>query len=480
MTGEKYKYILAFCDWVVLNIAFSLALLVHSRGAIILFSPVFPYVPSELLFFTGYALLGLIVFQYNTLYNINVFLTFADQLLRLFESILYIVLGFAVLSFFAKSPIIVNSRLTLVLFIPIAMALLITERFVIFGSIFKFLAKMNLYQRRALIIGSGRLGKMLAANLTINEGYGIKIVGFLDDEMKSGLPVFRGLKALGAVGDVGTIAEQFSVDQIIICVEGVSSEKLLEILELCIDTPAQVKIASPLYDIIETFRFTERYGEIPVVGLSQPEGRSGRHLIKRIFDVVFAAIGILVLSPVFALIAVFVMIDSAGPIMYRQIRVGKNGRQFSFYKFRSMLVGSDLDETRKEKVAKLIRGEISAAESGTKIVDESKITRVGKFIRRTSLDELPQLFNVLRGDMSLVGPRPCLPYEWEHYEEWQKKRLACMPGCTGVWQVSGRNAIGFNDMVILDFYYIQNASLFLDLQLILKTIPVMILGKGGK
>jgi lipopolysaccharide/colanic/teichoic acid biosynthesis glycosyltransferase len=130
-------------------------------------------------------------------------------------------------------------------------------------------------------------------------------------------------------------------------------------------------------------------------------------------------------------------------------------------------------------MAALIRNK-KPSEGSTKIVNESRVTSVGRFLRKTSLDELPQLFNVLKGDMSLVGPRPCLPYEWDHYEEWHKRRLSVIPGCTGVWQVSGRSAVGFDDMVILDLYYIQNTSLFLDLQLIFKTIPVMVFGRGGK
>ncbi|MBS4027500.1 MAG: sugar transferase, partial [Ignavibacteriales bacterium] len=158
--------------------------------------------------------------------------------------------------------------------------------------------------------------------------------------------------------------------------------------------------------------------------------------------------------------------------------IGKNGEPFTFYKFRSMVVGTDSDESRKHKVVQFIRSE-STTDGHTKIVDKSKITRVGQFIRKSSIDELPQLLNVLKGDMSLVGPRPCLPYEWEHYEEWHKKRLSVLPGCTGVWQVSGRSAVGFDDMVILDFYYIQNISPLLDVQLILRTFPVMLFGRGA-
>jgi undecaprenyl-phosphate galactose phosphotransferase len=375
---------------------------------------------------------------------------------------------------------VVNSRLVLLLFFPIALGFLVLERFVVLRGILKFLAKHEIYQRRLIILGAGRVGRLLAANLSLDNPYGIKILGYLDDTIPQGTPIFRGLRVLGKIADLTRIASELKADEIVLSVENVNSEELFQLLELSTQTGATVKIASPLYDIIESFRFTERYGEIPVVGLSQRINGTLAGFSKRLFDFVLAGVGIVVLSPVFLAIAAAIKLDSRGSVFYRQTRVGKNGKVFDFYKFRSMLVGSDQDETRKHKVARLIRGEVADGITDTKIVDESKITRVGKFIRKTSLDELPQLMNVLIGDMSLVGPRPCLPYEWEHYEEWQKKRLSAMPGCTGVWQVSGRNTISFDDMVIMDFYYIQNSSLLLDLQLILKTIPVMVFGRGGK
>jgi undecaprenyl-phosphate galactose phosphotransferase len=147
-----------------------------------------------------------------------------------------------------------------------------------------------------------------------------------------------------------------------------------------------------------------------------------------------------------------------------------------------MVGGGTSDTGREEKYAQLIRGDWAggSTQTPTKIVDESRVTKIGSILRRSSLDELPQLYNVLRGDMSLVGPRPCLPYEWKHYEDWHKKRLKVMPGCTGMWQVLGRSQVGFQDMFILDLFYSQNASFHLDLWLLLKTIPVMVFGKGGK
>jgi undecaprenyl-phosphate galactose phosphotransferase len=145
-----------------------------------------------------------------------------------------------------------------------------------------------------------------------------------------------------------------------------------------------------------------------------------------------------------------------------------------------MTVSGDSDKMREEKLRAFIREGKTDAEGTTKIVDEKRVTSVGRFIRRTSLDELPQLFNVIKGDMSLVGPSPCLPYEWNNYSEWHKKRLSVTPGCTGVWQVLGRSRVSFRDMVLLDLYYVHNRSFTLDIWLLLKTVPVMLFGTGGR
>jgi undecaprenyl-phosphate galactose phosphotransferase len=180
------------------------------------------------------------------------------------------------------------------------------------------------------------------------------------------------------------------------------------------------------------------------------------------------------------MIAGLIKLESKGPVLYKQTRIGKNGKPFTFYKYRSMYIGSDKDEFRPEKLKRFIKDGDNGNGSSTKIVQESNITLIGRFIRKSSIDELPQLINVLKGDMSLVGPRPCLPYEWDFYHDWHKKRLSITPGCTGIWQVSARSEVGFRDMVLLDLYYIYNRSLHLDLWVILKTIPVMLFGTGGK
>jgi exopolysaccharide biosynthesis polyprenyl glycosylphosphotransferase len=275
----------------------------------------------------------------------------------------------------------------------------------------------------------------------------------------------------------------FEVHEIVICLENVNHDQLIAAMEAATSTDAVVKISSPLYDVVPSRLFIEKYGNVPVVGVSHFSPSPVLEMYKRVLDAVVVSVGLIFLLPLLAAIAVAIKMDSRGPVFFAQVRIGKNGRPFRFYKFRSMRVGSDQDKEREQNAVEFVRkkGRVAPGEgASTKIVNESRVTRVGAFLRKTSLDELPQLFNVLKGDMSLVGPRPCLPYEWDHYEEWHKRRLSVIPGCTGMWQVAGRSAVGFEDMVILDLYYIQNASVFLDFSLLLKTLPIMLFGTGAK
>ena len=207
-------------------------------------------------------------------------------------------------------------------------------------------------------------------------------------------------------------------------------------------------------------------------------------LSKRLMDVVVAAILLALLSPVMLIVWLCVRLDSPGPVLFRQTRVGKNGEHFTFYKFRSMRHNAD-PEIHKRYVEALIKSQ-APAEGSTpnqtmyKLVNDPRITRIGHFLRKTSLDELPQLFNVLRGDMSLVGPRPSIPYEVQAYQEWHRKRLAALPGITGWWQVNGRSLIPFDEMVQMDIDYISQQSILFDLQILFLTIPVVLFGRGAK
>jgi exopolysaccharide biosynthesis polyprenyl glycosylphosphotransferase len=289
---------------------------------------------------------------------------------------------------------------------------------------------------------------------------------------------------VGRISELTSLIASLLVDEVIICLDNVDHTRLMEVLDTATQSGASVKISSPLYEVIPSRVFMEQYGDVPVVGIVQTQPSALKEKYKRVFDVVVTFLGLLLLAPVFLVVAALIKLDSPGPVFFRQTRIGRDGKPFPFYKFRSMVVGSDNDTQRRQFATEFVKGKYNGngnnGNGSTKIVNEAKVTRVGKWLRKTSLDELPQLLNVLRGEMSLVGPRPCLPYEWEHYQEWHKKRLSVTPGCTGMWQVSGRSIVDFEDMVVLDLYYIQNSSLLMDLRLLIKTVPIMLLGTGAK
>jgi len=241
-----------------------------------------------------------------------------------------------------------------------------------------------------------------------------------------------------------------------------------------------VRVNSELFKTISENLIVEKYGEVSLIN-SSPQVKSELTIyFKTIFDKIIALLGLILSLPFFIVIAIIIKLTSKGPVFYKQKRIGKDGKEFNFLKFRSMTVVDGEDEERKKKMLKFMKEDQTEGNGDTKVINEQRVTRIGKFLRKYSLDELPQLINVLKGEMSLVGPRPCLPYEFEHYEEWQKERVKVLPGCTGVWQVYGRSKVNFKDSVVMDLYYIHNMSPWLDLQLIIKTIPVLLFGKGGK
>lgn len=211
-------------------------------------------------------------------------------------------------------------------------------------------------------------------------------------------------------------------------------------------------------------------------------GNQGR--LKRLLDFVVSASALLVLSPLFLLFAILIKKSGPGPVLFVQERLGRDGRPFKFYKFRSMVHNSD-DTIHRQFAAMFINGDeggCAASNSGEKVFKlkrDPRITPIGAFLRRTSLDELPQLLNILKGDMSLVGPRPPIAYEIENYQPWHMERLKAVPGLTGLWQVSGRSSVSFDEMVRLDIRYINEWSLWLDLAIIAKTVPVVLRGTGG-
>lgn len=204
--------------------------------------------------------------------------------------------------------------------------------------------------------------------------------------------------------------------------------------------------------------------------------------LRRLVDITFSLFVMVFGLPFYALIAALIKLTSEGPVLFEQDRIGQNSQPFRFYKFRTMMVNNS-DEEHRDFAESFIKGNSmqNAGENKRvfKMKEDPRVTSIGKFLRRTSMDELPQFINVLKGEMTLVGPRPPLSYELAHYQEWHKKRLTVKPGLTGLWQVSGRSTVPFDEMVMLDLYYIENWSFLLDVKIILRTIPVVLFGLGG-
>lgn len=224
--------------------------------------------------------------------------------------------------------------------------------------------------------------------------------------------------------------------------------------------------------------------------LASPAGTKFRErmwaerFVKRSIDVVSASLVTVLGFPFFLAVALLIKLTSRGPVFYSQLRIGEQGEVFTLYKFRTMRQGVD-DAIHREFTRTFIEGRMSnssldeKAPSVYKLTNDPRVTSIGNFLRKTSLDELPQFINILKGEMTIVGPRPPLQYELEYYEEWHKLRLEVKPGLTGLWQVSGRSSVPFNEMVKLDLYYIEHWTLLLDFKIMMRTIPVMLFGSGG-
>ena len=473
----KYKLYFATFDLIVLTLSFVFSAYLVRYNKTLSFSEFFNLGYPILSLFLIASIFFILIFQINNLYKINVIFSRSAHLTGLIKSLYYGTLNVVVISHLVKSSELIDSRLIIFIFCLIVIPVLYIFRVEVGRRI--LLNYKQLFNSNIIIVGDGTTGKLLATKLLFENPEGINILGFVvsnDDLDESKL---NGLEILGSIKDLPNIRKEFSVDEIIIAIDDIFYERLLEILDICNSLKVTVKLTSELFDIVTKKVNTEKYAGIPVLGVSPHYSNNLTMRFKRIFDILFSGIAIILLSPLFLIIAFLVRISSKGPIFFKQTRIGKNGHPFDFYKFRSMYVNDEEDELRKKQMIEFIKNN-RATGNDTKIINQNRITWVGKIIRKLSIDELPQLFNVIKGDMSLVGPRPSLPYEFDNYDTWQKRRVSVLPGCTGVWQVWGRSSVSFTDSVVLDLYYVNNMSPWLDLQLIFKTIPVMLFSKGGK
>src|SRR4051794_23555682 len=324
------------------------------------------------------------------------------------------------------------------------------------------------YRRRAVLVGSGRHIEDVAHALTDEVHAPVEMVGFISLTPRPD----NGLRSLGRIEDVAEVLDAYRVQEVIIADPDFPEERAVELVDTCHQRGVTVRVAPSTMEILVQRAELVPGTSVPLFELRPPVFDGFDFFVKRVFDLVVAAALLIVLSPLLAVIVALVRLSSRGPIIYRSYRPGIGGETFACLKFRTMYSDADQRQSDLESLNE-------ASGPLFKIRRDPRLTPVGRVLRRYSLDELPQLWNVLRGQMSLVGPRPLPERDFERLEQWHKKRYLVLPGMTGLWQVSGRSELDFDDLVRLDFLYLERWSVGLDLAILLKTIPAVLSKRGA-
>jgi exopolysaccharide biosynthesis polyprenyl glycosylphosphotransferase len=328
------------------------------------------------------------------------------------------------------------------------------------------------YLQNTIIVGAGDVGQKLARKVLNHPEYGINLIGFVDGAPREPLPGLEPLRLLGAPEHLPGLVKLLDVERVIVAFTQDPLEHSLDLIRTINKLGVQVDIVPRFFDVLGPRADAHSIEGVPLWALPPMRLTPSSRALKRAVDLVGAVLGLVLCAPLFIAIAIAIKLDSRGPVFFRQERVGERGHVFRIWKFRSMSIDAD---DRKSEVTHLNKHLGPGGDPRMfKIPHDPRCTRVGHWLRRTSLDELPQLFNVITGEMSLVGPRPLILEEHRFVTEWAKRRLDLRPGVTGLWQVLGRDDISFDDMVRLDYRYVTRWSLWRDVVLIAQTIPTLV------
>jgi exopolysaccharide biosynthesis polyprenyl glycosylphosphotransferase len=324
---------------------------------------------------------------------------------------------------------------------------------------------------RCVIVGSGGVAGMVARKLAVHPEYGVRLVGLVDEPRADRSKEDEVIDLLGDLDDFEELCSRYTVDRVVICFSAITHDRLMDIVRTSKHLGLKITVVPRLFEVIGHQVEVDQLEGTTLLGL-RGFGRTRSSLaLKRAIDIAGAVVGLVLLAPVMLAIGIAVRLTSRGPALFSHDRVGRGNRHFQMLKFRTMVDGADEMKAELEDLNE-------AAAPMFKIADDPRITPIGGFLRRTSLDELPQLINVLRGEMSLVGPRPLVPSEDVHVIGFHRERLALTPGLTGPWQVLGRTAIPFEEMIRLDYLYVAEWSLWTDFKLILRTAPLLLQARG--
>lgn len=328
------------------------------------------------------------------------------------------------------------------------------------------------FVRKVIIVGANEEGKAIAHQFQSNTKAGIKIIGFIDDKFSPGSEPVSRIPALGASDAIVKLVEQHKPQEVIIASTALGREKLLDLFQTLDSLDIPARMSSGLYEILTTGVQVQEVGNVPLISVNKVRLTGAETVLKRALDIAGATTAILLFLPLMITIAIAVKLDSPGPVIYRRRVVGVGGKLFDAFKFRTMVVDA-------EKVLAQNSALLKEFEQNHKLKEDPRVTRVGSLLRRASLDELPQLFNVLFGQMSLVGPRMITSPERAYYGKWSMNLFTVKPGMTGLWQVSGRSNVSYDERVKLDMHYIRNYSIWLDIYLLWLTIPAVLQRRGA-
>jgi exopolysaccharide biosynthesis polyprenyl glycosylphosphotransferase len=365
------------------------------------------------------------------------------------------------------------SRLFVGIFGVSAFLLLLFQRLAMRG-LAKILRRKGWNTRNVLIVGSGKRARELAKTVLDHKEWGLKLLGMVAERGNGNLQKVRGYPVLGSTDKIGEILNSEIVDEVLFAVSRKRLEEFEEIFLLCEKRGVRARVAINFFPHTIAKVCLEEIDGIPLLTFSTTPHNEFVLALKRGFDILVSSAALILFLPFFLPISFAILATSPGPVFFKQTRVSLNGRHFTLYKFRSMVANA---EEKKQELLHLNQMEGPVF----KMEHDPRVTRVGRFLRKTSLDEFPQFLNVLKGDMSIIGPRPPLPEEVEKYQPWQRRRLSMRPGLTCLWQITGRNTIrDFEQWITLDLKYIDTWSLTLDLKIFLKTIPIVLLARGAR
>ena len=433
---------------------------------------------SGLLSFDGYRfllyltpLLWVVIFYFNGLYTRQSLLGGTREYASVFRSSSEGILVIVITGFLSPTLIIARGWLLMAWLFSTLFVML--SRFGLRRMIYS-LRKQGFFLTPAVIVGANQEGRWLAEQLLRWETSGLHLVGFVDNKTPATFPLFHDLVSLGSVDQLGEIVERYNVGEVILASSAFSTrDYLLEIFrKYGVSDRVNIRMSSGLYEILTTGLSVNEFAYVPLVYVNKARLTGTDTTLKLVLDYVLTLGGLIVISPFLGMIALLVKLGSPGPVIHKRLVMGLNGKQFHAYKFRTMVVnGNEVLERYPELKEEFAKNH--------KLKNDPRITRIGAFLRKFSLDELPQLFNVLRREMSLVGPRMISPEEVTMYKQFDMNLLTVLPGITGVWQVSGRSDVSYEERVRLDMYYIRNWSIWLDLQILFQTIPAVLKGRGA-